>query len=100
MQQNVKNKYPIETGKKTFHPKYINWSYRYRGNIARITTYRITKIQIFTPNQKEPGIKDKLSIGGNHPPKNKITFNELIINIFEYSANENNAKVIAEYSTL
>ena len=36
----------------------------------------------------------------SQPPKNNKTFNELITNIFEYSPKENNAKFIAEYSTL
>ena len=34
------------------------------------------------------------------PEKNKITFIELINNIFAYSPKENNANPIAEYSTL
>ena len=37
---------------------------------------------------------------GNQPPKNKITFKELINSILEYSPKENKAKLIAEYSTL
>jgi hypothetical protein len=47
-----------------------------------------------------PGIKLKKENGGNQPPKNRIVFNEHINKIFEYSANENKANVIAEYSTL
>ena len=62
--------------------------------------YLVTKKQILRPNQNEPGKKVKPGIGDNHPPKNKIIFSELIINIFEYSPIENNAKLIAEYSTL
>jgi len=42
----------------------------------------------------------KYSKGGSHPPKNRITLIELIINIFAYSPKENKAKPIAEYSTL
>jgi len=96
----VNIKYDNETGKNTFHPKPINWSYRYRGKAALIHTNKITKKQIFNPNQIDPGIKAKHSKGGSQPPKNKITLIELIINIFAYSPNENNAKPIAAYSTL
>jgi len=39
-------------------------------------------------------------MGANQPPKKRITFKKLIKSIFEYSANENKAKFIAEYSTL
>jgi hypothetical protein len=41
-----------------------------------------------------------MNLGGNQPPKKKITFKALITSMFEYSPNENNAKFIAEYSTL
>jgi hypothetical protein len=61
---------------------------------------RITKKETFRPNQKKPGRNERISKGGNHPPKNKMTLNELIINIFAYSPKEKRAKPIAEYSTL
>lgn len=62
------------------------------------------KIQnkVLIPNQNTPGKKfkrPKLNIG-NHPPKNKITVKEHIKMILLYSAKKNNAKLIAEYSTL
>ena len=43
---------------------------------------------------------EKVEKIGNQPPQNKIVFKEHINKIFEYSANENSAKVIPEYSTL
>jgi hypothetical protein len=39
-------------------------------------------------------------IGGNHPPKKRITHKQLIRIILAYSPNENKAKLIPEYSTL
>ena len=62
------------------------------------------KIQnnVLIANQKTPGIHeniDKLKIGCQ-PPKNKITIKEHIKIILLYSAKKNNAKLIAEYSTL
>ena len=47
-----------------------------------------------------PIYKSKQKKNGNQPPKNKIDINALIANIFEYSANENKANVMPEYSTL
>lgn len=61
---------------------------------------RTTKKETFKPNQKNPGIIERNAKGGSHPPKNKITLNELIINIFAYSPKEKRANPIAEYSTL
>jgi len=62
------------------------------------------KIQnnVFNANQKTPGIQKKIAIlnGGYHPPKNKITIKEHINIMLLYSAKKNNAKLIAEYSTL
>lgn len=53
------------------------------------------------PNQKTFGIKQNVKLNGAcHPPKNKITVNEHIKIILLYSAKKNNAKLIAEYSTL
>jgi hypothetical protein len=96
----VNNKYPKDIGRKTFQPNPINWSYLYLGRAARIQTKSIIKKHTFRPNQIEPGINPKKLNGGSHPPKNKIEFIELIINIFAYSPKANNAKPIAEYSTL
>jgi len=45
-------------------------------------------------------VNGKISIGGNQPPKNKITVKIEIKIIFAYSEIKNNAKVIPEYSTL
>jgi len=98
--QNVNIRYVKDIGKKTFQPNPINWSYLYLGNAALIHINRITKKQIFNPNQKDPGINSKLFSGDSQPPKNKITFKELISSMFAYSPKENNAKPIAEYSTL
>jgi len=98
--QKVSSKYPNDIGKNTFHPNPISWSYRYLGKAALIQIKSITKKHTFIPNQTAPGIKFKKLNGGNHPPKNNITFNELINSIFAYSPNEKSANPIAEYSTL
>jgi len=63
---------------------------------------KITPINILTDNQKLPGniFNGKIFIKGNQPPKKRIAENVLINSIFAYSPKKNNAKVIAEYSTL
>jgi hypothetical protein len=60
----------------------------------------MTKKQTFKPNQTDPGINPSIDNGGNQPPKNRITFIELIISMLAYSPKENKANPIAEYSTL
>ena len=51
-------------------------------------------------NHTKPGIalNGKISKGGYHPPKNKITVKELIKIIFAYSAKKNKTKDAEEYS--
>lgn len=39
---------PIVTGKKFFHVKYIRWSYRIRGNVARTHTNRVANSIVFS----------------------------------------------------
>ena len=89
-------------GKNDFHPNCINWSYRYLGNVARVSMKKIAPIAIFKLSQILPGRRQSGSVlnSGNQPPKNKMAAKELIKSIFEYSAKKNKAKVIAEYSTL
>jgi hypothetical protein len=58
--------------------------------------YNITNNTILIENEKIAGINKN----GIHPPQKRITFKELIHNIFEYSPKENKANPIAEYSTL
>lgn len=57
---------------------------------------------VLIENQKTPGRHENgtILIRGCHPPKNKITIKEHIKIMLLYSAKKNNAKLIAEYSTL
>lgn len=101
-QEAVYIKNPNDKGKITFQPKIINWSKRYLGRVARTHIKVNITIITFNENQIHPGIQYKKLISniGNHPPKNKITNNEDIKIILEYSAKKKKAKVIDEYSTL
>ena len=60
----------------------------------------MNKNKILKTNQKTPGIKFNgyRSIGGSHPPKNRIEPRAHISNIFAYSPNQNIAYIIPEYS--
>ena len=89
-----------DKGWNTFQPKRINWSYLYLGKVP-LTQIKRNKIKIiFIVNQNTPGkaFKGKISNGGNHPPKNNITVNELIKIILAYSARKNKTKDAEEYS--
>jgi hypothetical protein len=55
-------------------------------------------MDVFTANQI--GESGNIETGDNQPPKKIITFNKDISIICPYSAKKNNAKVMAEYSTL
>ena len=86
---------PSEIGKKAFQPKYINWSYLYRGKEARTQIKENKKNTNFIPK-----IKEKILLLGNQPPKNNMTIKLLINIIFAYSPMKNKAKPAAAYSTL
>jgi hypothetical protein len=82
-------------GKKTFHPKTINWSNLYLGRFALTNTNRKT-IKVILQLK----ISSELNPIKSQPPKKKITNNEDISKIFPYSPKKNIAKIIDEYSTL
>ena len=46
-----------DIGKKTFHPKRINWSYLYLGKVPLIKINKKIKNNVFIANQTVPGIK-------------------------------------------
>ena len=89
-----------ETGKKTFQPNRINWSYLYLGTIALIKAKIKNKNNIFIINQIGSGIRLKgaILIGDNQPPKNKIEPIAHISKMFAYSPSQNKAYIIPEYS--
>jgi hypothetical protein len=57
-----------------------------------------TKMDVFTANHI--GESGNIETGESQPPKKIRTFNKDISIMCPYSAKKNNAKVIAEYSTL
>ena len=96
----VKNTQNNESGKKTFQPSLINWSYLKRGKVALTHKKTNKSTATFKKNQTNPGIKLKnaVSSGGSHPPKKSIVPKELISIIAEYSPKKNIANNIEEYS--
>lgn len=89
-----------DKGRINFHPIRINWSYLYLGMAARIIKKKKFINEILIKNQTNPGINPNDEIIGNHPPRNKLTMRMDVNKIAEYSPKKNNAKPIAEYSTL
>ena len=88
-------------GRKTFQPSLINWSYRYRGRVARTHKKQKSIKVIFSKNQITPGIwfNGFILNGGSQPPKNRMLAIALINIIAAYSPRKNKAKGIDEYST-
>ena len=65
------NKNPKDTGKKTFQPSLINWSYLYLGKVPLTNMNKKIKNKVFNANQIVPGIifKGHIFNKGNQPPK-------------------------------
>jgi hypothetical protein len=68
--------------------RYIKWSYRIRGRVARIQIKRVLKNNVI----------NGIFVGG-HGMK-RVTVSRLIIKIFAYSAIKINAKLLLLYSML
>lgn len=83
-------------GKKFFHSRCINWSYRNRGYEARTHKNPMDNITVFVINESEniSGIFNMLGF------KNKMVVSVFIIRMLVYSARKNRANGPAEYSTL
>lgn len=85
---------PIDIGKKFFHVKYIRWSYRIRGIVARTQTNNIAKNIVLIIS------KDVLITAGPITPKNRMADVSLINRIFVYSAIKIKANKPLLYSVL
>lgn len=83
-------------GKKFFHSRCINWSYRNRGYEARTHRNPMDSITAFVISESEnsSGIFNILGL------KNIIVVSVFIIRMLVYSAKKNRANGPAEYSTL
>lgn len=86
-----------QIGKTRFHPIFIKWSYLYLGTHALIHKKKLRLKQTFKVKEKN-GLINKNGL--LQPPKKSIVDIQLIDNMLPYSAKKNNAKEIAEYSTL
>lgn len=96
----VKTTIDIVKGNKIFHPKCINWSYRYLGKLARI---RINKKQITETLKKKKNVevtKKKPKLKLSNPPKKRMVNKADIKSILLYSPKKKKAKTTEEYSTL
>lgn len=82
-------------GRNLFHIKYINWSYRIRGNVARvhINMYVISIILLLS-------ISGLFIIPMVVLPRNIILIRALISKMLVYSAKNSSVNSVAEYSTL
>lgn len=85
------------TGRKLFHVKCMSWSYRNRGNDARIHR-KITDRSVVLIISVADNISGRISF--NVPPKKRMTDSVFMKRMFAYSAKKNIAKGPAAYSTL
>src|SRR5437773_595406 len=92
------------TGIRTFQPSRINWSYRYRGSVARIQMNTYSTTNVFSRNQIQPGMYQRkcatatFENGGSHPPKNSVVMTADTTIMFAYSARKNIANRMPLYS--
>lgn len=82
-----------DTGRNLFHVRFIRWSYRIRGKVARTHTNRVARVTVSST-------KIKSLKRGKVNPKNTILENRLITKILVYSAIKINANNPLLYSTL
>lgn len=82
-------------GKNLFHVKYINLSYRMRGNVHRIHTNVIARIIVLRIIHESESISSRMGC----PVKNTID-RSLIIKMFVYSAMKIMANIPLLYSVL
>lgn len=85
----------ITQGRKNFHVKFINWSYRRRGNAARAQRNRSINREDLSQKKRSRDTKIKECL-----PINKIVEIILIRRIFKYSATKSKANPPLPYSTL
>lgn len=87
-------KHPSAIGRKHFHVRYIRWSYRIRGNVARIQMNTVDKISVFsTMNRLSMIAISILAV-------NMMAVSNLIPRILVYSAIKISANSPLLYSTL
>lgn len=91
----------IAIGNKLHHMNVINWSYRNRGNVARVHTKKNINKQVFNPKIILCKLINELltnNSGTLYPPKNRILLKHDINTIEQYSPRKKNTKIIPECS--
>jgi hypothetical protein len=86
---------PIVTGRKFFHVKYIRWSYRIRGIVARTHTNNVAKNIVFITK-----IALFIIVGCSRVPQNSTADVSLMNKILVYSAIKIRANSPLLYSVL
>uniref|UniRef100_A0A8K1ZR57 Uncharacterized protein n=1 Tax=Apiotrichum gracile TaxID=82516 RepID=A0A8K1ZR57_9TREE len=91
----------IAKGNIPVHLKYISWSYRNRGIVARVQTKKNINKQDFKPRIIAwilINVSFSITSGKLYPPKNRIAANVDINTIEQYSPRKKNTKIIPECS--
>src|ERR1700727_2024033 len=86
------------SGRMNFHAKFISWSMRSRGSVARIQINMAINTSSFAKNQRYDGITLRNESGADHPPRNSVIVIPLMANMPIYSPRKNSANLKPEYS--
>lgn len=97
----IRRKSPSVRGRKIFQPISINWSYLYRGKVARTRMYKKLNTDILNAKASDAKNPDwTVTRGISHPPIKIKQIRLDINNILLYSPRKNKANAIEPYSTL
>src|SRR5580704_3950534 len=69
------------SGRMNFHAKFISWSMRRRGSVARIQINMAISTSSFAKNQKYEGTQVRIESGADHPPRNSVIAIPLMANM-------------------
>ena len=81
-----------------FHAKFISWSMRRRGSVARIQMNMAISTRSLAKNQKYDGIQVRNENGADQPPRKSVMASPQIANMPIYSPRKNSANLKPEYS--
>src|SRR5579864_797576 len=85
-------------GSMNFHAKFMSWSMRRRGSVARIQISTAISTRSLAKNQKYDGTQVRKENGAVQPPRKSVMANPQIANIPIYSPRKNRANLKPEYS--
>src|ERR1035438_8484887 len=87
-----------DKGSMNFQAKFMSWSMRRRGSVARIQMNVKTSAISLAKNQRYDGTQVRNENGAVQPPRNSVMPSPLMANMPRYSPRKNSANLKPEYS--